>query len=106
MHKIIAGAVDRSYGIYVAKIAGLPKEVITRSQEIMHIIQSSENFNSKVKLKDDLPLFFANSNNTQPTEYKIQEPSKIETMLKEINIDNLTPLAALDFLYKIKQELT
>jgi DNA mismatch repair protein MutS len=106
MHKIIAGAVDRSYGIYVAKIAGLPKEVITRSQEIMHIIQSSENFNSKVKLNDDLPLFFANSNNTQPTEYKIQEPSKIETMLKEINIDNLTPLAALDFLYKIKQELT
>lgn len=99
LHKIVPGAADRSYGIHVAAIAGLPRSVIKRAQEILADLEAEarapgghrERVRSLVAGATQLPLF------AEP------EPSPVEEELKQINVDELSPLEALNLLYRLQQ---
>ncbi len=97
LHEVVKGAADRSYGIHVAKLAGLPNSVIKRADEVLTVLQQSETGKAKIKLVDDLPLFsIANIANQD------KAPSKTEEALKAADLDELSPRDALDLLYKLK----
>lgn len=95
MHEVDAGAIDRSYGIHVAKLAGLPMPVLLRSEEILSRLE--EKRQNQEPLFNDLPLF---SQMKYPT--SIQKPSPVVNELKSLDVDSLSPREALDVLYRLK----
>ena len=95
LHAVAPGAADRSYGIHVGKLAGLPESVIARAQEVLTLLQSGEQSGTLAKLADDLPLF-----STAPTAQSKSSP--LEEKLMAIDIDALSPKEALDILYQLK----
>jgi DNA mismatch repair protein MutS len=97
MHTVGEGAADRSYGIHVAKIAGLPDAVINRAGEVLALLQSGEKSNALQKLADDLPLFSSSA----PTAAAPQN-NPLTERLETINPDSLSPKEALDLLYELK----
>lgn len=96
MHKVGEGAADRSYGIHVGKLAGLPPAVIARAQDVLKLLQSGEQSGALKTLADDLPLFSA------ATPVKTKEPSALQQEIEAIDPDSLTPREALETLYKLK----
>jgi DNA mismatch repair protein MutS len=92
LHEIIAGTANRSYGIHVAKLAGLPKKVIERATQILHHIEETQEKATHNMIVDDLPLFE-------------KKKSKVEEELQKIDADSMTPLEALQFLHQIKQKV-
>jgi DNA mismatch repair protein MutS len=100
LHKVRSGAADRSYGIQVAKLAGLPRQVIKRAAEVLALLEKSGTKTDGAALLDELPLFAA-----RPGAYFSAEsgPSPLEEALAAINPDELTPKAALEALYKLKE---
>lgn len=100
LHEVISGAADRSYGIHVAKLAGLPKVVIKRAEQVLDALEHDKK-NKKINdLADDLPLF---ANLQQKViEEKIERISPVEEALSAINPDELSPREALEKLYEIK----
>jgi DNA mismatch repair protein MutS len=95
LHAVAEGAADRSYGIHVAKLAGLPEAVIARAGEVLALLQSGEQSGALARLADDLPLF-----STAPSKEKKSSPLK--EALESLNPDALTPKDALEYLYKLK----
>ena len=89
LHKIEEGKADRSYGIHVAKLAGVPDSVVLRANQILQIFESKE---SKTLEIPAAPVIEQN-----------QEKSKLEKYLEEINVNNISPIEALNFLHKIKE---
>ncbi len=98
LHKVVAGAADRSYGIQVGKLAGLPEAVIARAAEVLDHLENTEQ-RSTDDLADDLPLFAAARPQSGPTQ---GAPSAINAALEMLNPDNMTPKEALDALYHLK----
>ena len=101
LHEVGPGSADRSYGIQVARLAGLPAAVVARAREVLTRLEDSDRKNPAAQLIDDLPLF-------QVAVRKEQEkrgPSKVEEALKAINPDDMTPREALDALYALKKQL-
>lgn len=99
LHHVEDGSADRSYGIHVARLAGLPKAVIKRSEDILKMLQKSEQSGTLAKLADDLPLF----NHSTQTADADDEPSALAQKISEINPDDLSPRDALALLYELKQ---
>ncbi len=99
MHKVIKGSADRSYGIHVAQIAGIPNAVISRSTQILEMLQSDKGKRTSKEIVDDLPLFdIASLENS----VEIKKETELEKQLSEIDPDSLTPREALDILYTLK----
>ncbi len=98
-HNVVEGTADKSYGIHVAKLAGLPPNVIDRAKSVLTNLTSDKKENAVQKLEMDLPLF----TNHVP-EAPIQT-SELETALSAINPDDLSPREALDALYQLKKTL-
>jgi len=98
LHEVTEGAVARSYGIHVAKLAGLPSEVVDRAETILGELEEKKK--DQKPLFDDLPLFSAA---TAPT-YQHMTESKALKHLKEIDVDALSPREALSLLYNLKKE--
>lgn len=100
LHEVGNGAADRSYGVQVAKLAGLPAAVLSRAKDVLHQLEKGEVAGKATKLIDDLPLFSValarEAENSHHT-------SKIEEALKTINPDELSPREALEELYRLKQ---
>ena len=103
LHEVGAGSADRSYGIHVARLAGLPAAVIARSETILHSLENGEQSGAVSKLADDLPLFAAAAVRS-PAVAQAQSagPSALDLALAEVNPDELTPRQALDELYRLK----
>lgn len=97
LHEIAPGAADRSYGIHVAKLAGLPPAVIARAEAVLATLEKGEPGSALTRLAEDLPLFAATRPQAAPV-----APSALEVLLAELRPDELTPREALDLLYKIK----
>ena len=97
LHEVAPGAADRSYGIHVAKLAGLPPAVIHRAESVLELLEKSDQAGALARLADDLPLFSATVRAAAPA-----EPSALETALAAINPDELTPMEALEALYRLK----
>lgn len=101
LHRIVAGATDRSFGTHVAKIAGIPPEVIERANELLgelavsHAAPSMEKVSQKRPGRDDpqMSLF---------TEY-IQHPAM--DILRKADVMNMTPMQAMDLLHQLQAEL-
>jgi len=103
LHEVAPGAADRSYGIQVAKLAGLPTVVLDRAQDVLSELENQDRQNPAAKLADDLPLFSAaRPKSHHPAE---QGESAAEKLLQAILPDELTPREALDTLYKLKATL-
>ncbi|MFA6914555.1 MAG: DNA mismatch repair protein MutS, partial [Endomicrobiia bacterium] len=92
LHKIVDGAADKSYGIHVAKIAGIPYKVIKRAYEILKGLEKNLNKNFS-KLEQDV----------QPNLFTSIEP-EILIELRKLNIDNLKPIEALKLLSDWKEK--
>ena len=91
LHSVKEGAADRSYGIHVAKLAGLPQDVIKRAGQILKTLETKD----QTQLAESLPLFSAHI----PEDDK---PSELERTISDINPDTLSPKEALDILYRLK----
>jgi len=102
LHEVAAGAADRSYGIQVARLAGLPPDVVARAEAVLAELESSESSGRAAaqRLAQDLPLFAAARPAPAPPAPK--GPSPLELALDEARPDELTPRAALDLLYRLK----
>ncbi|MEQ9196171.1 MAG: DNA mismatch repair protein MutS [Parvibaculum sp.] len=98
LHEVGPGAADRSYGIQVAKLAGLPAPVIARAQSVLSALEKGSDREARAKLTDDLPLFSATARPIAPP----TEESAVEKELKTLNPDELTPKAALELIYRLK----
>jgi DNA mismatch repair protein MutS len=101
LHEVRKGAADRSYGVQVAKLAGLPDAVIARARVVLEALEKGDREGGATQktLIDDLPLFSVNPTPApQPT-----KKSVVEEQLKDILPDDLTPREALDLLYKLKE---
>jgi DNA mismatch repair protein MutS len=97
LHSVGQGAADRSYGIHVARLAGLPPAVIARATDVLHLLEKGEQSGKLTKLADDLPLFRAAPVPSAP------EKSALETRMADVDPDSLTPRDALDLLYDLKK---
>ncbi|MGB0784595.1 MAG: DNA mismatch repair protein MutS [Alphaproteobacteria bacterium] len=95
LHKISSGAADRSYGIHVGKLAGLPAALIARAQDLL--IRLEKDKSAKTALEDDLPLFSLTLPNVQAA-----EGSPAIKKLAGLDVDSLSPREALDQLYELK----
>ncbi|MGH6994450.1 MAG: MutS-related protein, partial [Stellaceae bacterium] len=96
-HEVAQGAADRSYGIHVAKLAGLPAAVLTRAEAVLATLEKGEQRGQLAKLADDLPLF-----NTAAPTAPAAGPSPVDALLDTLRPDELAPKDALEFLYKLK----
>ncbi|MBP5858725.1 DNA mismatch repair protein MutS [Marivibrio halodurans] len=102
LHEVAAGAADRSYGIHVAKLAGLPPAVVDRAEEVLHALEAGEQSGAVTRLVDDLPLFRAAGQPAQPARAEAKGPSEAEQALAALNPDDLSPREALETLYRLK----
>ncbi len=103
LHEVAPGAADRSYGIHVAKLAGLPDAVIARSEEVLKRLESGEQSSAASRIIDDLPLFQAVARREAPS--VAAEPSAVEAHLSDVDPDALTPREALDLVYTLRRLL-
>ncbi|UVC09101.1 DNA mismatch repair protein MutS [Rhizobium sp. TH2] len=102
LHEVGPGAADRSYGIQVARLAGLPASVVSRAREVLDLLEDADRKNPAAKLIDDLPLFQAAVRREEP---RASRSSKVEEGLRELNPDEMTPRDAMDALYALKKLL-
>jgi len=98
LHEVIAGAADRSYGVHVAELAGLPKSAVARAHKILARLEAGDRRAPLEKTIDDLPLF-----SHAPAPLKTRDP--LREALKAIDPDALTPREALAALYELKGKL-
>ena len=104
LHKVVSGPIDKSYGIHVAKLAHMPEELLKRASEILSVYEAKDTKNKKVE-----QVSFFDEEET-PKEQKLEVKteiqyikSEVEEELKNINVDNLRPIDALNSLYKLKE---
>jgi DNA mismatch repair protein MutS len=99
LHEVGPGTADRSYGIHVAKLAGLPKAVTARAEEVLSVLEKGEQGGALARLADDLPLFSAARRRADPAP---PQESAAEALLRDTRPDELTPREALDLIYRLK----
>lgn len=99
LHEVRMGAADRSYGVQVARLAGLPSTVIDRARQVLDTLEARarDGADGPQVLLDDLPLF-----SVAPTSPAPVAVSKAEGILAKIHPDELTPRTALDLIYQLK----
>jgi DNA mismatch repair protein MutS len=93
LHKIKDGSVDKSYGIYVARLAKMPKPLIERANQILKVYEDKE-IRRDIKVQESLPL-----------DDLINVKSEVEEELDKVNVMEITPLDALNILYKLKEKI-
>jgi DNA mismatch repair protein MutS len=104
LHEVAPGAADRSYGIHVAQLAGLPPAVVARAEQVLAALEKGEQSGAVTRLADDLPLFAAAPARPAGGMAKPQE-SEVEKALSNVNPDELTPREALELLYALRARL-
>jgi DNA mismatch repair protein MutS len=104
LHEVLPGSADRSYGIQVAKLAGLPPSVITRAKSVLAKLEAQDRGQTARALADDLPLFAVPSRAAAEPE----PPSDGEKMMeavKALHPDEMSPREALEALYALRAKL-
>jgi len=103
LHEVMPGAADRSYGIQVAKLAGLPQSVIERAKIVLAGLESEQR-RAPLRGFDDLPLFQAAPVATAASR---ETPlDKVIVALEALHPDEMSPREAMDALYALKQKLS
>ena len=103
LHEVKQGAADRSYGVQVAKLAGLPPIVVERARVVLEQLEKGdrEGTSQKSRVIDDLPLFSATITQQVPVAKPAVSPALAR--LSELNPDDMSPRDALDALYALKE---
>ncbi|MBU6318238.1 MAG: DNA mismatch repair protein MutS [Alphaproteobacteria bacterium] len=96
LHEVAPGAADRSYGVQVAKMAGLPARAVRRAQAVLKRLEKRDSASATL---DGLPLFETGLMTPDQTP---APQSEVEQILKSIEVDDLTPREALEALYRLK----
>jgi len=101
LHEVRKGAADRSYGVQVAQLAGLPKSVVERARIVLEALEKGEREGGAAQkaIVDDLPLFSVSAAPAPAPSV----PSPLDGMMSDIHPDELTPKEALDLMYKLKE---
>lgn len=103
LHELAEGPADRSYGLAVAKLAGVPAEVIRRAGDVLEKLEAARNETGGLATGlGELPLFAAAA---QPTEAKETPEETLANRLREADLDALSPRDALDLLYELKRDV-
>jgi DNA mismatch repair protein MutS len=102
LHEVVAGAADRSYGIQVAKLAGLPPAVVERARAILGELEKTEREKPVASLVDDLPLFAAPVRRAAPASAAAPAEDPLRAALASFDLDEMTPREALEALYRLK----
>ncbi len=100
LHEVVAGAADRSYGIQVAKLAGLPGAVIERAKVVLAKLEQEDR--AAPKGFEDLPLFAVN---VKPAEPQAAADDKLAAAIAALHPDDMSPREAMDALYRLKELL-
>lgn len=100
LHKVLDGGADKSYGINVASLAGLPRSLIERAKKILEALEEN---NSKAGV--NLDLFNFDAYEEEPENQEEEKAYNLKHALEILDIDSLTPREALDWLYKEKNKL-
>jgi len=99
LHEVAPGTADRSYGIHVAKLAGMPGAVLARAQEVLRALEDGREGHKPLAKIDDLPLF-------APQKPAPAKPSALEETLRGIDPDALSPRAALELVYALRKMIS
>lgn len=99
LRKIVRGGVDESYGVAVAKLAGIPSGVIKRANQILHELESNDKRKSIPS-----PNIIAPTGDIQIT-FEDQKDQNLVKKIKEISLDTVTPIEAMNLLYELKKEV-
>ncbi|MDF1719458.1 MAG: DNA mismatch repair protein MutS [Minwuia sp.] len=102
LHQVIPGAADRSYGVQVARLAGLPNAVIRRAEAVLKRLEAEGGGRRKVSFADDLPLFAA-----APVATAAANPAdaRLRAALADIHPDDMAPRDAHEMLYRLREML-
>jgi DNA mismatch repair protein MutS len=103
LHEVLPGSADRSYGIQVAKLAGLPPPVIARAKAVLAKLEAQDRGQTARALVDDLPLFAVPSR--AATEAPPSEAEQLLEAVKALHPDEMSPREALEALYALKAKL-
>ncbi len=96
LHEARPGPADRSYGVQVAKLAGVPPAVVARAREVLERLEGQTSSPARL---DDLPLFAAAA---EPAAPAFKGPSAVELALGELDLDGMSPREAMEALYRLK----
>ncbi len=102
LHEIVPGAADRSYGIQVAKLAGLPAMVVERSKQVLGQLEEQDRRSPAESLIDELPLFANITTKPPGGAADPAKPDPVSEALTELAPDDMTPREALEALYQLK----
>ncbi|MFN3686186.1 DNA mismatch repair protein MutS [Salinarimonas sp.] len=102
LHRVVKGAADRSYGLQVAKLAGLPAPVIARAGQILAELERSDRERPRAAALDDLPLFAAPVRAAPPPPPAAVAKDGLREALAALDPDEMTPKEALEALYRLK----
>lgn len=107
LHKVQHGPASQSHGLQVAKLAGIPANVIKEAQNRLRILEKQQLKNVNLAVQDDL---FAPATSLAEAEIierviEVEKPSPALDLLRSLDVDNLTPRQALDQLYALKEQL-
>jgi len=105
LHEVVPGAADRSYGIQVAKLAGLPAAVIERAKVVLTQLEAEDRTSPARRLIDDLPLFAATARQGASTPQDAAADA-LRAAVAVLNPDDLSPREALEALYALKLKTT
>ncbi len=100
LHEVRPGAADRSYGVQVARLAGLPESVVARARDVLEKLEARarEGGGAAAALAEELPLFAVH----MPSPTPAAKPSAIEARLRDAQPDLLSPRSALDLIYELR----
>ncbi|MBT4937457.1 hypothetical protein HON22_06085 [Candidatus Peregrinibacteria bacterium] len=99
LHKIVEGGADKSYGIEVARLAGVPQNILSRAKVILSQLEEK-----KQKQEQALQMsLFDTQVKTPFTKEKAKEESELEKRLEKIDVNNMSPMEALQFIHELKR---
>ncbi|AEP02485.1 MAG: DNA mismatch repair protein MutS [Heyndrickxia faecalis] len=111
LHKIKEGPADKSYGIHVAKLAGLPEQVICRAEKILHALENQDNGETQMNppeaaaATEPAQLSFFEEPETPRQKTVEAKERKVLKQIRELDLLEMTPLAAMNALYEIQKKL-
>ncbi|MEM8915369.1 MAG: DNA mismatch repair protein MutS [Pseudomonadota bacterium] len=101
LHEVVEGAADRSYGIHVARLAGLPESLLARADQVLDHLESGKAGERSASLSNELPLFAAQPPSPRAAKTDLNTKALLAA-LKAAEPDSLTPRQALDLLYQLR----
>ena len=108
LRKLARGGSEHSFGIHVAKLAGMPRSIVSRASTVLKKLEESNREENKERIERTLGQLGESTPGVQLSFFQLDDPvlTLVRNQILEIDIDNLTPMAALNKLHDIKSILT